>query len=449
MVQIFRGNHAYVDNLYFESASIVIFFMKLGRFLDRTSKDKTKEAIQKLVKITPDYAVVKLDGVEKQVTLDAIKTGDLVISKPGEKIAVDGEITYGNAHLDVSFLTGESKMASKTIGDKVIAGSLNYDGYLEYKAQKIGKDSTVSQIVKLVLEATSTKAPIAKLADKVSGYFVPTVMVLAFVSFLAFWILGFDFSIAIETFVTILVIACPCSLGLATPLAIVISEGLCASHGILIKKSEILEQALKTTTVVFDKTGTLTYGTLKIAKVINYSDLEEKDLLQLVGSLEAKSTHPISKAFLDYLEQHQLEKLEVEDFESITGYGIVGKVNGQDFMLGSSKIVSKYGIENSHLSDEGLLASEGNSIIYVIKNKEIIALIGVNDIVRDNAKEVISKLSKHNIEAIMLTGDNEQTAKKIAGEIGISKVLANVLPSNKATVVKGLKADGKFVMMCR
>ena len=205
MVQIFRGNHAYVDNLYFESASIVIFFMKLGRFLDRTSKDKTKEAIQKLVKITPDYAVVKLDGVEKQVTLDAIKTGDLVISKPGEKIAVDGEITYGNAHLDVSFLTGESKMASKTIGDKVIAGSLNYDGYLEYKAQKIGKDSTVSQIVKLVLEATSTKAPIAKLADKVSGYFVPTVMVLAFVSFLAFWILGFDFSIAIETFVTILV----------------------------------------------------------------------------------------------------------------------------------------------------------------------------------------------------------------------------------------------------
>ncbi len=449
MVQIFKGNYAYVEHLYFESAAIVIFFMKLGRFLDRASKDKTKEAIQKLVKITPTYAVVKVDGVEKQVTLDQIKQGDLVVSRPGEKIAVDGEITYGNAHLDVSFMTGESKMPTRTVGEKVIAGSLNYDGYLEYKAEKIGKDSTVSQIVKLVLEATSTKAPIAKLADTVSGYFVPVVIVLAFVSLVAYLGLGFSFSSALQTFVTILVIACPCSLGLATPLAIVISEGLCASHGILIKKSEVLEQALKTNTVVFDKTGTLTYGTLKVSGIINYSDLEEKKLLQLVGSLEAKSTHPIGKAFLDYLKQYKLETLKVEDFESISGYGIVGKINGQDFILGSSKILSKYGIENSHLKDEEVLASDGNSIVYVVRNKAIIALIGVNDIVRDNAKEVISKLSKHKIETIMLTGDNVQTAKRIASEVGISKVLANVLPSDKACVVKDLKENHKFVMMCR
>ena len=229
MYMVFRGNHDLVMNLYFESASIVIYFIKLGRYIDGISKDKTKEAIQKLVEITPNTAVVKIDGVEKTVTLDEIHKGDIVVSKAGEKIAVDGEILSGKVHLDEAFITGESKPVAKEKGDKVIAGSLNYDGYVEYKAEKIGKESTVSEIVRLVVEASNTKAPIAKIADKVSGYFVPAVIIIAILSFLAYLIMGAEFESAISTFITVLVIACPCSLGLATPLAIVISEGLCAS----------------------------------------------------------------------------------------------------------------------------------------------------------------------------------------------------------------------------
>ena len=346
MYKIFQENYHYVESLYFESAAIVIFFIKLGRYMDTISKDKTKDAIQKLVKITPNHAIIKVNGQEKQVTIDEVTKGDIVVSKAGEKIAVDGIITYGKAHLDESFLTGESKRSSKTIGDKVIAGSINYNGYLEYKAEKIGKESTISEIVRLVVEASNTKAPIAKVADKVSGYFVPAVMIIAFITFLAYLILGYGFTSAMSTFVTILVVACPCSLGLATPLAIVVSEGICASNGILVKKSEILENAQKTNIIVFDKTGTLTYGTLKISEIINYSDYQEKDLLQIIGSIENKSTHPIGKAFSDYLTEHKLETLVVDNFENVSGYGITGKVNSQKFILGNAKMLVKNGIEN-------------------------------------------------------------------------------------------------------
>ncbi len=243
MYIVFTGNHTKVMNLYFESSAIVIYFIKLGRYIDGISKDKTKEAIQKLVKITPNTAVVKIDGVEKTVTLDEIHKGDTIIAKAGEKIAVDGEIISGKAHLDESFITGESKPVSKEIGSKVIAGSMNYDGYIEYKAEKIGKESTISEIVRLVIEASNTKAPIAKIADKVSGYFVPSVIAIAIITFFVYILIGQGFETAITSFVTVLVVACPCSLGLATPLAIVVSEGLCASNGILVKKSEILENA--------------------------------------------------------------------------------------------------------------------------------------------------------------------------------------------------------------
>lgn len=230
MYKVFAGDHSEVMNLYFESAAIIIYFIKLGRYIDKMSKDKTKEAIQKLVKITPNTAVIKKDGIEKTVTIDEIQKGDIVISKAGEKIAVDGEIITGTAHLDESFITGESKPASKEKGDKVIAGSLNYDGYIEYKAEKIGKESTVSEIVKLVIDASNTKAKISKVADTVSGYFVPAVIIIAIITFIGYIIIGKDFGTAISTFVTVLVVACPCSLGLATPLAIVVSEGLCASN---------------------------------------------------------------------------------------------------------------------------------------------------------------------------------------------------------------------------
>ena len=448
MYMLIRGNSSYVEHLYFESAAIVIFFIKLGRYIDGVSKDKTKEAIQKLVQITPKDATIKVEGKEKRVTIDEINKGDIVISKPGERISVDGEIIVGKTHLDESFITGESKPIVRTIGDKVIAGSINYDGYIEYKAERIGRDSTISEIVKLVIEATNTKAPIAKIADKVSGYFVPAVIVIAFITFLVYLILGLGFASAINTFVTILVVACPCSLGLATPLAIVISEGVCATNGILVKKSETLENASKINTIVFDKTGTLTYGTLKIAEILNYSNLSNNELIQLAGSLEAKSTHPISKAFIEYLETNKINLLNVEKFEDISGYGITGIINDNTILVGNSKLLDKNNIENNYKEQEGILAEKGNSIIYIVKNSEILGIIGVNDIIRENAKEIVSTLKHSNIDVIMLTGDNEKTAKSIADILEIKNVIANVTPSEKTKIIKNLKEEGKIVMMC-
>ena len=448
MMMIFKGHHEYVENLYFESAALVIFFIKLGRYIEGISTAKTKDAIEELVQITPSSATIKIDGQEKQVTIDEIKIGDIVISHPGDKISVDGEIVLGKSHLDEAFITGESKPVTKTIGDRVIAGSINYDGYLEYKAEKIGKESTISQIVKLVVEATNTKAPIAKIADKVSGYFVPMVILLAIVTFAVYIFTGSGLNIALQTFVTVLVIACPCSLGLATPLAIVVSEGLCAKKGILVKKSEILENAEKIDTVVFDKTGTLTYGKLKIDNMVNYSDLQEETLLQLVGSIEAKSTHPISKAFIEYLEKNGLEELEVSDFENIAGHGLKGKIDNKEIIVGNAKLLEKYDIQNNYLEDELKFREKGNSIVYVATDKKVVAIIGVNDIVRDNVKDVIEKLKENNVEPIMLTGDNKETAEIIANEIGITNVISEVLPMDKANVIKKLKQENKYVMMC-
>lgn len=448
MYKILNGNYHYTMNLYFESAAIVIYFIKLGRYIDGISKDKTKDAIKRLVEITPSQAIIEVDGVQKQVTLDEIKKGTIIIAKPGDKIAVDGEIIEGKAHLDEAFITGESKPANKEIGNKVIAGSLNYDGFIKYKAEKIGKESTISEIVKLVIEASNTKAPIAKIADKISGYFVPAVIIIAIITFTMYLILGYGMPEAVNAFVTVLVVACPCSLGLATPLAIVISEGKCASNGILVKKSEVLENASKIDTIVFDKTGTLTYGKLKISKIYNYSNLEEKELIQLIGSIEAKSTHPIGKAFTDYMKEKNISELGVKNIENIAGYGLSGEIAQEKLTLGNRKLIEKLNIENNYINDETKLAEQGNSIVYVSKNNKIIALIGVNDIVRENAQEVIKNMNKNNIKTIMLTGDNEETANKIGKELGITKVISNVLPAQKADMVKQLKTDGNNVMMC-
>ena len=466
MIMVIRGNNNYIHELYFESSAIVIFFIKLGRYLDGVSKDKTKDAIKKLVQITPSKAVLKIGENQKEVTIDEIKKGDIVISHPGERIAVDGKIVKGKAHLDEAFLTGESKPVSKNIGDNIIAGSINYDGYIEYEAEKIGKNSNISQIVKLVVEASNEKIPIAKIVDKVSSYFVPIVILIAIVTFIIYLISGFTLGETIQTFVTILVVACPCSLGLATPLAIVVSEGNCAKQGILVRKSEILENAKKVDTVVFDKTGTLTYGKLKISEILNYSsNLNNEEILRIVGSIEAKSTHPIAKAFLDYLKEHKLGKYNVEEFQNLSGLGITGRVEGKKYILGNYKILEHFNIgkdndnNNNKTNDnnrtienikkeEKELAKKGNSIIYVVEENKIIALIGVNDLIRKNVKEVIKKLNDNNIETIMLTGDNIHTAELIAKEIGISKVISDVMPKEKTETIKELKKQGKTVIMC-
>ncbi|MBR3888064.1 MAG: copper-translocating P-type ATPase [Clostridia bacterium] len=448
MYKVSQGDDSYTMNLYFESAAIVIYFIKLGRYLDGISKDKTKEAIQKLVEITPNKAILEIDGQEKEVTLDEIKKGNILISKPGEKIAVDGVIIDGKAHLDESFITGESKPAEKTIDDKVVAGSLNYDGYIKYKAERIGRDSTVSEIVRLVIEASNTKAPIAKIADKISGWFVSAVIIIAIITLLGYLLLGAEFSVALEVFVTILVVACPCSLGLATPLAIVVSEGLCATNGILVKKSEILENTAKVDTIVFDKTGTLTFGKLKISKINKYTNKTEEEILAIIASLENMSTHPISQAFNEYVAEKNIEIHKTKDFENIAGHGVCGMIDNQKYYVGNRKLMEKYNIQNNNIEDEEKLAKEGNSIVYLADEKEVIAIIGVNDIVRDDAHKVIETLNEKNIQTIMLTGDNEPTAKKIASEIGITKVIANVLPSEKVESIKKLKEENRYVMMC-
>lgn len=447
LIMIINGNNMYVENLYFESCAMIIFFIKLGRFIDINSKEKTKEAIKELVTITPSKALIKTNDGEKEVTIDEVKVGDILISKPGMKIAVDGEIVFGETHLDEAFITGESTPVKKSIKDKVIAGSINYDGYIEYQAVKIGKDSTISEIVRLVVEATNTKAPIARLADKVSGYFVPTIMVIAVITFIAYMLLGYSFSQSLSTFVTILVVACPCALGLATPLAIVISEGICAKKGILVKKSETLENAHKVNTIVFDKTGTLTYGNLKVSKIYNYSDYKEKDLMQIVASIEAKSTHPIGLSLMNYAQEKKLTLSEVSSFKNLPGIGVEGKINQKKFSIGNNKLFKKLKIDNEVLLDEENLSQTGNSIVYVIEDQKVIGLIGIKDVIRNSAIETIKRLEQMHKEVIMLTGDNENTAHIIAESIGIKKVIANVLPTEKTQVIKDLLDNDKLVMM--
>ena len=442
-IMIIMGRVEYVENLYYESVCIVLFFIKFGRFIDGRSKEKTKEAIKDLVSITPEKAILKTPNGEKEVTLDEIKVGDILLCKPGMKVAVDGVITNGNSHFDESFITGEAMPVKKEKNGKIVAGSLNIDGYIEYKAEKIGKNSTISEIVRLVVEATNTKAPISKIADKVSGIFVPSIILIAILTLISYLILGHNINDSLTHFVTVLVVACPCALGLATPLAIVVSEGLCAKNGILVKTSEILENAHKVDTIVFDKTGTLTYGNLNISEVLNYSDYTNDELLSIVGNLEAKSTHPIASAFKEYAR----DKKEIQEFKNLAGLGLTGTINKKKYYIGNNKVLTSLKMKNQKNEDEKKLAERGNSIVYVVENQKIIALIGVKDIVRENASKVISELKNMGKEVIMLTGDNELTAKKVAKELGISKIVSNVMPKDKVSEIKKIMNHGKKVMM--
>lgn len=442
MIMILKDHNEYVENLYFESVSIILYLIKFGRYIDSISKEKTKDAIKGLVTITPNKATLFTNNKEKEVSIDEVKKEDILIVKPGNRFAVDGFIVKGSAHVDESFISGESSPVKKNINDKVVAGAINLDGEVLYKAENIGKDSVISEIVRLVVEASNTKAPIARIADKVSGVFVPIVIFLAVITFIIHLILGFSFNSSIIYFVTVLVCACPCALGLATPLAIVVSEGLCAKNGILVKKSEILENANKIDVVVFDKTGTLTNGNLRISKIINKSNYKDKDLLKIVSSLESKSTHPIASAF-----NNNLEKLEVSEFKNISGIGLKGTINNKKYLIGNNKIFDKFKITNNIVEEEKELSLDGNSIVYVIEDKKIIALIGVKDIIRDNAKEVVDKLKHINKRVIMLTGDNEITANIIAKSIGINEIIANVSPLDKSNKIKELKNKGLKVMM--
>lgn len=430
-----------IHNLYFESTCMVIYFIKLGRYIENISKNKTKEAIKKLVQITPTSATIKENDQEKKVSIDEVKLDDILLCKAGEKIAVDGIVTSGKTYVDESFITGESNPVLKEKENNVIAGSICYDGYIEYQAKKIGRDSTISEIVKLVVEATNTKSGIQRLADKVSAIFVPTVILIAILTFIIQLLLNVSFNESLNHFITILVVACPCTLGLAVPLVVVIANGLCAKKGLFIRNSEVLENGKNIDTIIFDKTGTLTNGKLNIFKVFNYSSHEEKELLNIVSNIESKSSHPIATAF------KVNKKLNVLNYKTLTGIGITAEVNEKEYYLGNAKTLTKLKLKNEYEKDYNYLVNNGCSIIYVIEDNKIIGLIGVKDTIRKDIKELMNSFKENKLDVIMLTGDNEQTAQIIGSELGIKNIIANVKPKEKAKHIKDLVNKNKKVIM--
>lgn len=440
-VQIILGNLSYMHHLYFESAAMVLYFVKLGRYIESFSKDQTKTAIRKLVQITPSKAIVKDGEKLTEVTIDEVSTGDTLVCRAGDKVAVDGTVTSGKTYVDESFITGESAPVLKTSGSKVIAGSICYGGYIEYSAEKIGKESTISEIVTMVVDATNTKSKVQKMADRISGYFVPIILAIAIVTFILSYLLGCSFSVSFTHFVTVLVVACPCALGLAVPLVVVVSNGLCAEKGLFLRNGEVLERAKTIDTIVLDKTGTLTQGKLRVYEFQNDSNLTDAEFLNVVANLESFSSHPIHTAF------DVTKKLDVSHFEELSGMGILAKINDDEYYLGNHKILTRLKLKNRYQTKEDNYSKAGCSIIYVVQNKKLIGIIGVKDTVREESKEAIREFMHRGIDVVMLTGDHEGVANQIAKEVGIRHVISDVLPKEKASYIEKLKQDGKRVIM--
>ncbi len=440
-VQIILGNLSYMHHLYFESAAMVLYFVKLGRYIESFSKDQTKSAIRKLVQITPSKAIVKDGEKLTEVTIDEVSTGDTLVCRAGDKVAVDGTVTSGKTYVDESFITGESAPVLKTSGSKVIAGSICYDGYIEYSAEKIGKESTISEIVTMVVDATNTKSKVQKMADRISSYFVPIILAIAIVTFILSYLLGCSFSVSFTHFVTVLVVACPCALGLAVPLVVVVSNGLCAEKGLFLRNGEVLERAKTIDTIVLDKTGTLTQGKLRVYEFQNDSNLSDAEFLNVVANLESFSSHPIHTAF------DVTKKLDVSHFEELSGMGILAKINDDEYYLGNHKILTRLKLKNRYQTKEDNYSKSGCSIIYVVQNKKLIGIIGVKDTVREESKEAIREFMRRGIDVVMLTGDHEGVANQIAKEVGIRHVISDVLPKEKASYIEKLKQDGNRVIM--
>ena len=440
-VQIILGNLSYMHHLYFESAAMVLYFVKLGRYIESFSKDQTKSAIRKLVQITPSKAIVKDGEKLTEVTIDEVSTGDTLVCRAGDKVAVDGTVTSGKTYVDESFITGESAPVLKTSGSKVIAGSICYDGYIEYSAEKIGKESTISEIVTMVVDATNTKSKVQKMADRISGYFVPIILAIAIVTFILSYLLGCSFLVSFTHFVTVLVVACPCALGLAVPLVVVVSNGLCAEKGLFLRNGEVLERAKTIDTIVLDKTGTLTQGKLRVYEFQNDSNLTDAEFLNVVANLESFSSHPIHTAF------DVTKKLDVSHFEELSGMGILAKINDDEYYLGNHKILTRLKLKNCYQTKEDNYSKSGCSIIYVVQNKKLIGIIGVKDTVREESKEAIREFMRRGIDVVMLTGDHEGVANQIAKEVGIRHVISDVLPKEKASYIEKFNQDGKHVIM--
>ena len=446
--QIYQGNMGFVEGLYFETAGVIITLILLGKSMEAVSKGRTSEAIKKLMGLAPKTATVIKNGKEIEISIDDVEENDIVLVKPGAKIPVDGEITEGFTSVDESMLTGESMPVDKKVGDSVFAATINKNGLIRFRATKVGDNTALAQIIKLIEDAQQSKAPIAQMADIVSGYFVPTVFVIAIASFALWMLSGETLSFSLTIFVSVLVIACPCALGLATPTAIMVGTGKGAENGILIKGGEALETTHKINTIIFDKTGTITEGKPTVTDIITTGTVDSDSLLQITASAEKGSEHPLGEAIVKSAEDKGLELYPIEHFESITGQGINATIQGKQLLIGNIRLMQEMDIAvEAVLKEADTLAAQGKTPMYIALDSKLAGIIAVADVVKPGSAKAVKKLMEMGIEVAMITGDNRRTAEAIAKQVGITRVLSEVLPQDKSGEVKKLQQEGRRVAM--
>jgi len=442
-----RGEHTGLIAAYFEVTAVITTLVLLGQVLELRARSQTSSAIRELLGLAPETAIVVYDdGTESEIALKDVQIGARLRVKANEKIPTDGAIIEGETSIDESMVTGESIPVEKAVGDKVIGGTINGRRGFVMKAEKVGSDTLLAQIVRMVGEAQRSRAPIQRLVDVVSAYFVPAVIVVAIVSFVVWLIFG-SFAYAMVAAVSVLIIACPCALGLATPMSIMVGTGHGAKHGVLVKKAEALEILEKVNTIVVDKTGTLTEGKPRLQKVVVLSDTDETEILRLAASLERSSEHPLADAIVKGAEERKIEFAKVENFESITGKGVIGTIDGRKILLGNTKLIEDNGIDISQSKEADELRTEGQTVMFVAVDGKLAGLLGVADTIKESAKEAVEELHRQKIEVVMITGDNAKTAEAVAKKLGIDKIFADVLPEQKAEKVKELQALGRIVAM--
>ena len=443
-----NGVMAYMHEFYFESAAMILTLITVGKMLEAHSKGKTTDALKGLMKLAPKTAVVIRNGEEVEVPVDEVSKGDIFVVRPGENIPVDGIVLEGNSAVNESALTGESIPVDKAVGDKVSAATQNQSGYIRCEATRVGEDTTLSQIIQMVSDAAATKAPIAKVADKVSGVFVPAVITIAVITTLIWLLAGESFGFALARGISVLVISCPCALGLATPVAIMVGNGVGAKNGIMFKTAVSLEEAGKVEIVALDKTGTITSGKPKVTDMIPAEGISQEELLRLAYALESRSEHPLARAIVDYAKEKGVQASEVTDFEALTGNGVQTKLNGSRLLGGSFKFMkSQLSIPESAQSQYEKLAGDGKTPLFFAKENQFLGIIAVADVIKEDSPQAVRELQNMGIRVVMLTGDNERTAKAIGAQAGVDEVIAGVLPDGKESVIRKLKEQGKVAMV--
>ena len=440
--------HQYAMDVYFETAAMILALITLGKYLEARSKGKTSEAITKLMDLAPKTAWIETPDGEKEVPVEEVQIGDIVIVKPGQSIPVDGIIMEGNSSIDESALTGESIPVEKSVGDKVTGAGLNKNGYFKFRAVKVGNDTALAQIIQLVEEASASKAPIAKLADKVSRVFVPVVISIAVAAFIIWLLLGYSFEFAMSIGIAVLVISCPCALGLATPTAIMVGTGKGAENGILVKSAEALETAHRIQTMVLDKTGTVTEGKPQVTDVLPAENIDRQWLLKIAASLEKQSEHPLAEAVIKKAEEEKVSLFRAEQFVSVSGRGIRAEINGKHYCAGNKMFLKESGIVVEKWEEKAQkMSDEGKTPLFFAEEKKLIGIIAAADVVKKTSAQAVSELIKMGIDVVMVTGDNERTAKAIQKQIGIPHVIAEVMPQDKEAEVRKLQEAGKTVAM--